>query len=122
MLADDDGNLAALHGLDERGILVLLSAPVCGIVLVNDDDVGGERVEVSNQAGQEGARSACVENQIGRIGLGIDVDDRNARSGGVAQRPAGKRQIHPGRYAALIDIDRKSTRLNSSHLGISYAV
>src|SRR5262245_63671008 len=52
--------------------------------------------------------------------------------GGAPLRPPRARGIHrraplagargPGRPRAAVDADRKSTRLNSSHLGISYAV
>src|SRR5258705_1437668 len=35
---------------------------------------------------------------------------------------AGAQQAHDGARSALACTDRKSTRLNSSHLGISYAV
>src|SRR5262245_63204788 len=33
-----------------------------------------------------------------------------------------RRTEYGAEFAALLDLDRKSTRLNSSHLGISYAV
>src|SRR5437899_5561996 len=48
-------------------------------------------------------------------------------TGGAAPQRAVRqypRRFRPGRdvHGALEEIDRKSTRLNSSHLGISYAV
>src|SRR5262245_63544048 len=46
--------------------------------------------------------------------------DRVARRG--ASRDRAQREREPRRRRALRERDRKSTRLNSSHLGISYAV
>src|ERR1035441_6018879 len=45
--------------------------------------------------------------------------DRGAQSAGAQAQTAGQRPVVLG---GLESIDRKSTRLNSSHLGISYAV
>src|SRR3712207_7143612 len=45
--------------------------------------------------------------------VGVDVR-------GVEQREVGHRRQHPG-HEAVVE-DRKSTRLNSSHANISYAV
>src|SRR5947199_7708155 len=45
----------------------------------------------------------------------IELDEVNARANAEGKQPASG---HP----VLLGIDRKSTRLNSSHLGISYAV
>src|SRR5437899_8571634 len=50
---------------------------------------------------------------------------RSGRCSGLRGRRDGKRGLHHlprGRAAARSEEDRKSTRLNSSHLGISYAV
>src|SRR5947199_8108818 len=47
--------------------------------------------------------------------LVVEPEDRGHRAG-VAARG------NPGSMAAILGIDRKSTRLNSSNLGISYAV
>src|SRR5258705_9879439 len=44
---------------------------------------------------------------------------------GKMKRPAQAVVVHGvvgGLLAGLVEVDRKSTRLNSSHLGISYAV
>src|ERR1039458_10499446 len=38
------------------------------------------------------------------------------------RRDNDRRRLRPGQGSAGREIDRKSTRLNSSHLGISYAV
>src|SRR5690348_18513771 len=39
------------------------------------------------------------------------------------RRPKGRRDAHPGvHHGGLLALDRKSTRLNSSHPSISYAV
>src|SRR3712207_8015953 len=40
----------------------------------------------------------------------------------VLHRRAGDRQLEPGRQPTGGGVDRKSTRLNSSHANISYAV
>src|SRR5262245_62688841 len=49
---------------------------------------------------------------------------RPQSAGSAAGRPACQRRARDaaGQEAAHQDVDRKSTRLNSSHLGISYAV
>src|SRR5262245_64622320 len=51
--------------------------------------------------------------------------DRHGAVGGVDDVPRHALSSDPGAHAvraALTGVDRKSTRLNSSHLGISYAV
>src|SRR5438045_5468686 len=42
--------------------------------------------------------------------------------GATGSRPRDARPAFPSRCHRQADVDRKSTRLNSSHLGISYAV
>src|SRR5258705_7485596 len=71
-----------------------------------------------------------VRRQLARLRAGLDLDGRvmhviaraqlPAHIGHepVAGMPAGNDQVHGERGFG----DRKSTRLNSSHLGISYAV
>src|SRR5205814_10518769 len=49
------------------------------------------------------------------------VDSRQAHPGNAAATPLARAQRTPGSLPKA-PIDRKSTRLNSSHLGISYAV
>src|SRR2546430_12041236 len=44
------------------------------------------------------------------------------RKGGQIETPADRDTIHERRAAAAESLDRKSTRLNSSHSQISYAV
>src|SRR5205814_8453504 len=66
-----------------------------------------------------GVRLQDFEQQI--------LDHLHARHGAAAVERAGYRQGEAGSVAALLraiatQADRKSTRLNSSHLGISYAV
>src|SRR5258705_7087388 len=60
-------------------------------------------------------RSLLVRLGSGELGLDLVVG-ADAAGGGVDE------QHLAGRRAALGHEDRKSTRLNSSHLGISYAV
>src|SRR5258705_9118319 len=53
------------------------------------------------------------------------VDHEPGRAaGGVARRSQRVEQLalHTGDVGRVLEADRKSTRLNSSHLGISYAV
>src|SRR5690242_21505619 len=59
-----------------------------------------------------------VDRPVGRIGLHLD------RAGGDRRGLAG---LDPAHFEILVrnpgaDADRKSTRLNSSHMSISYAV
>src|ERR1035441_374650 len=69
-------------------------------------DAGGGKVARNVDGG------AAVRLQDERIGAGIDLTGQGQRRGGGGQKSGvgGDR-----------DGDRKSTRLNSSHLGISYA-
>src|SRR3712207_8391967 len=61
-------------------------------------------------------RSEGVEVRIGRRALAhlVEVVEAPGRRAGLAEPEAGRLQ--------LLDGDRKSTRLNSSHANISYAV
>src|SRR5205814_7700340 len=53
----------------------------------------------------------------------LDVGERRERLGhGGRGRKALLRRFGQGLFEKAIERDRKSTRLNSSHLGISYAV
>src|SRR5256885_8561263 len=57
--------------------------------------------------------------------VGEDLQTAYVRGGGAAplgRRPAGGVADHPADRAVVVGRDRKSTRLNSSHLVISYAV
>src|SRR5699024_12750473 len=66
-------------------------------------------------------RSRCVLSRPGRPARA----GRSALGGhaGALDRALRLRSAHLGcRYPALPDQDRKSTRLNSSHVSISYAV
>src|SRR5688572_32089262 len=53
--------------------------------------------------------------------LALDLG-RNAPEVGVAPRGAGALVRFPGAHVEVVGGDRKSTRLNSSHSQISYAV
>src|SRR5256885_2509009 len=64
---------------------------------------------------QRGKRNDTLGCQILRqFGAGLGHDDGHVAVGGVRQAEHG--------YSHMAVIDRKSTRLNSSHLVISYAV
>src|ERR1035441_9199459 len=52
----------------------------------------------------------------------ILIDWLNKQSEFEAVRAVGHRVVHGLQHAEPAPVDRKSTRLNSSHLGISYAV
>src|SRR5262245_64413999 len=67
-----------------------------------------------------GARVAPFE-RAPRWDVSADGDSAcaDSPSGGCAQSKLSKA---PQRHGWPLEIDRKSTRLNSSHLGISYAV
>src|SRR5436853_1315494 len=61
------------------------------------------------------------------LGAEIETDllaraDRNSRRKAGLQPAVLGRHRHDLRRAEILRADRKSTRLNSSHLGISYAV
>src|SRR5437870_13822353 len=50
------------------------------------------------------------------------IPAQGLRNGIVACHGRGQPQIHPLAVPAKLERDRKSTRLNSSHVAISYAV
>src|SRR5256885_12681543 len=54
--------------------------------------------------------------------LPISADEEEARESPTSLPRPEEREIDPGRYHGHVVGDRKSTRLNSSHLVISYAV
>src|SRR5688572_32326908 len=58
--------------------------------------------------------------RTGRIGAHVDTPDQNRALGG--QELAREHLEHGGLARAVVPEDRKSTRLNSSHSQISYAV
>src|SRR3989442_2537172 len=94
-----------------------------------------------NQRNQERFRNAAAQMAVGKISgavgtashLGPDVEERICQRLGLNVAPVASQVIQRDRHAhymsalALIaatleKIDRKSTRLNSSHVRISYAV
>src|SRR5262245_62997007 len=68
------------------------------------DRPGRQMILEAEKRGELGTGGLVVEATAGNTGIGLALV-ANARG-----------------YRTLIVIDRKSTRLNSSHLGISYAV
>src|SRR5262245_65177206 len=69
--------------------------------------------------------AVAVEERDGELGFLQPVVVRGLAEGGNRQRRHGDEPAHPQRggfRGGLVEPDRKSTRLNSSHLGISYAV
>src|SRR5258705_4686352 len=56
------------------------------------------------------------------IGVGVDAEDDAGQFNGAVVGEAGRDGQDALGESALALEDRKSTRLNSSHLGISYAV
>src|SRR5699024_12854999 len=82
----------------------------------------GLQYEVLN-AGEEGAESPTLEDTVEVHYQGSLVDGTVFDSSIERDKPAvfGLKHIIPGWQEAL-PIDRKSTRLNSSHVSISYAV
>src|SRR5262245_20928831 len=84
--------------------------------------------------GGKGANQACAVGRLGRPGaaamigcVGQDAYGRqlleSLRACGVDNRYVrGTPEAATGIAMILVEADRKSTRLNSSHLGISYAV
>src|SRR5262245_62789055 len=74
----------------------------------------------ANGAAPPRAQSASWDSSQGMLLEGVVVTMNDARD--VLRH--GRVLIRDGRIVAVWDgpIDRKSTRLNSSHLGISYAV
>src|SRR5207249_11640496 len=69
---------------------------------------------------------ACFMDILGPLGIGGERRNNLVRRVSQHQRPRVHRRHHglpmvlDGR--AAVDVDRKSTRLNSSHVSISYAV
>src|SRR5699024_2009230 len=90
---------------------------------------GFDRVRVPGQVGMTGSRNEG-EDLIGvRVDLVADLASHGNRHEDdlcVAPGPDDLSEIRVGlgdvRDREVLDIDRKSTRLNSSHVSISYAV
>src|SRR5947199_8132260 len=64
-------------------------------------------------------RSAVRKAHPRRLPGGAELGDHPAQAGAL---PGSVRRVRSGAHGVLRPEDRKSTRLNSSHLGISYAV
>src|SRR5262245_63766881 len=78
-------------------------------------------------SGTKSARRTTCLNNLNQINVGVHLyaEDQNNTLpfDPSASRPVGKAHfIFLRSYLGLNGKDRKSTRLNSSHLGISYAV
>src|SRR5436853_3066263 len=73
-------------------------------------------VAAGSPVGAAAARRSTSAKTLWTRGASVAV----SRSAGAKTRPPGRRSWKTG--AASRERDRKSTRLNSSHLGISYAV
>src|SRR5256885_9940200 len=100
----------------------VLALPVVGVER-RDDAVALVHVPVA-AVGQQGLGGAGVRREGGgRQGLGVLQDALRGAVGVPVARLAGGHADALGQVAQLAHIaDRKSTRLNSSHLVISYAV
>src|SRR5690606_41300906 len=75
--------------------------------------------------GEGDGRDAAVEPRIRDPGRVLRVDRGDAEAPlreRERQRQAGKAAAHDQNIAFMNHLDRKSTRLNSSHVKISYAV
>src|SRR3712207_6985861 len=75
---------------------------------------GGPLLAQPRTAGPPAARPQRGGAGVEPAGLRLEPDGRAA-----AGRPGG---VRPGAAARRLPLDRKSTRLNSSHANISYAV
>src|SRR3712207_7552679 len=78
------------------------------------------------RSGHAGEQADVLEG-AGHLGLPVDVEARQAlqqevRAVGLAERHHALRGLVEARDAVEDRGDRKSTRLNSSHANISYAV
>src|SRR5690554_695441 len=76
-----------------------------------------EAVELKNKAAEK--RALNIENRLAILDNQIDFLERNRKEIGKDASPTGTAIILG---IGQEDIDRKSTRLNSSHVRISYAV
>src|SRR5256885_864995 len=74
---------------------------------------------VAEEASLEARRGPLRLESVGHVHPGAD---RELRSERVRHEPAGHRDEGVVEIGAGVYVDRKSTRLNSSHLVISYAV
>src|ERR1035441_5837081 len=90
--------------------------------------VGHGRWQVGTRFGRVGPRPLAADRPVGGLAVQEFTGRAKERSNGRVQAGAGyfptrlqviRQEAFPG---LLKSADRKSTRLNSSHLGISYAV
>src|SRR5262245_22395934 len=69
-----------------------------------------------------GVQLRGIRRQPLHVDLGVLAQEDLDHLGSVRLQPVPDDDLRPAHLAAEVLQDRKSTRLNSSHLGISYAV
>src|SRR2546426_1038420 len=137
-----EAQLGVHHGQTRADELVELRAAALGgaaEAFVVDQGPGGiateqvrapeelaEQICVPPEAAEEHAPQGERERPREEVAAPVDQDRREfpgAEARGGLDPPAGARErSHPPEQRVVVDQDRKSTRLNSSHLVISYAV
>src|SRR5438045_7426358 len=75
---------------------------------------------IASEGDYAAVKAVAAECQGVTVAALCRTAEQDVRRAAEALRNAARPRIHT--FCATSDIDRKSTRLNSSHLGISYAV
>src|SRR5437667_8191613 len=79
------------------------------------------RWTIAQVAGALGTRPGAGLDPLARL-AGVSIDSRAIRAGELFVAIHGPRHDGHDHVASALNLDRKSTRLNSSHITISYAV
>src|SRR5438477_6495115 len=109
MMTQHSGRSSSLRGVVDRPVLAL--AALCSVLLVLPTLVAGQNPPPPAQA------AAALQQAVSQNpGLANVIRQRIGQSGMTPD------QIRARHVQQLVQRDRKSTRLNSSHMSISYAV
>src|SRR5438874_4221810 len=118
------------------GVMLLVDAsegplPQTRYVLGKALEAGLPQIVVINKIDRSDARPQEVLNEIYDLFIDLDAKEEqldfpvlytNAKTGTASTSPAATSEDLQPLFESIVNTDRKSTRLNSSHVEISYAV
>src|SRR5207249_6692258 len=88
--------------------------------------IGEERTERASDLGSGEEDGEIAGLPLGEVipvhPGGLPALQRLEREGGVEEQERIEQRVRLGERSSAVEVDRKSTRLNSSHVSISYAV
>src|SRR5690625_3250521 len=101
------GSVPAIHGI--AGNNFYIKKTQTRVYCTQDDSVSGVGLDPTNKAGKMSPKNLLTSTITDELKLATDFQSKVF---GVSLKDRG----------AILPVDRKSTRLNSSHVAISYAV